>query len=258
MIKVEIVVIDTKPIHHLHLESVASTNDYVKEHYKDFDLAGLSVISASVQTQGRGTKKSSWHSKCPHNIYATFFFETKHSKDLQCLAQLLSLSTAKVITQFGFQPTIKWPNDILIHHKKLGGVLCEINQSNDVSLVVVGIGLNINMPQSALDEIDQPVTSLYVSTGKIFSSQDVLKKIGHEFQKDLSLFLKEGFKPFCELYNSFMVYREFPVFDHKIPIGFSERVSENGFLECRGKKGEIIYISSGSIDIKNAKHWDQE
>ncbi|MCH9630991.1 MAG: Bifunctional ligase/repressor BirA [Chlamydiia bacterium] len=243
-----------KPIHHLHLESIDSTNDYVKTHYEEFDLGRLSLVSATVQNHGRGTKQKSWNSTSPHNIYATFFFETKSEKDLQCLAQLLSLSAAKVIEKFGFCPTIKWPNDILVDHKKLGGVLCEIIHTKDASLVVIGIGLNVNMPKSVLDEIDQPANSLFVSSGKVFSSQDVLKKIGNEFQKDLYVFLEEGFKPFCELYNSYMVYRELPVVENDTPIGFSQRVTDNGFLECRGKKGEISYISSGSIDIRNSKH----
>ncbi|PCI92923.1 biotin--[acetyl-CoA-carboxylase] ligase [Candidatus Aerophobetes bacterium] len=246
--------LEKKPIHHLHLESIDSTNDYVKKHYEEFDLGRLSCVSATMQTSGRGTKQKSWNSTCPHNIYATFFFETHSAKDLQCIAQLLSLSTAKVIEKFGLFPTIKWPNDILIDHKKLGGVLCEIISTNDASLVVIGIGLNVNMPKSVLDEIDQPANSLFVSTGKVFSSRDLLKKIGEEFQKDLYVFLEKGFKPFCAVYNSYMVYRELPVVENEIPIGFSQRVTENGFLECRGKKGEISYISSGSIDIRSSKH----
>lgn len=236
---------------HTHLESVASTNDYVKEHLGDFDLSELNLFSASQQTKGRGTKGSAWHSSTPHNIYATFFFETKSKKDLQCLAQLLSLSTAKVLEGFDLRPTIKWPNDLMLDHKKIGGILCEIQNIQDTCVVILGIGLNVNMPTSALDEIDQPATSLFVATGKVFSSKDLLEKVAKAFQKDLKLFLKEGFSPFCEQYNGFMVYRDFPVYENEVSLGFSQKVTENGFLECRGKKGDISYISSGSIQIRS-------
>ena len=79
-----------------------------------------------------------------------------------------------MLESFGFHTSLKWPNDILLSEKKIAGLLCETTAFSDLICVVLGIGLNVNMPIDLLNKIDRPATSLYAESGKSF---DVEKTI---------------------------------------------------------------------------------
>lgn len=236
----------------MHLDKTTSTNDFVKEQYQNFDTSHLCAISASMQTKGRGTGKKNWHSECQGNLYASFFFQADEIKDIACLAHLTSYSCAEILQSLHLKPSIKWPNDLLLHHKKIGGILCEILALENTSLVILGIGLNINMPKKTLEEIDQPATSLLAETGKIFSVKTILKELGLVLQKNLSLFLEKGFAPFYDAYNALMIYKGFPVKDlsGKL-IGTSSSVTKEGLLEIKAENHKLKTISSGSIELRD-------
>lgn len=241
-----------KELLHIHLDKTTSTNDFVKENYQSFATHHLCVVSASLQTKGRGTGKKSWHSECQGNLYASFFFKAALIKDVSCLAHLCSLSCAKVLQSLDLDPKIKWPNDLLLHHKKIGGILCEILPVEGGYLVILGIGLNVNMPKKTLEEIDQPATSLLAETGKIFSVKSLLKEIGQNLQSNLSVFLEKGFDPFYQTFSDLMIYKGFPVKDASGKlIGISLGVTRDGLLEIKAENHTIKKIANGSIELRD-------
>lgn len=241
------------PIIHHHLESIDSTNTWVKTHYKSFDLKRLHLISASKQTHGRGTHGKTWHSPKDVNIYATLFFSLPKENLYQTLAQLLSLCIAKSLSSLNFTPTIKWPNDLLLDEKKVCGILCEITTLSDEVLIILGFGLNVNMTKEDCNRVNQPTTSLLVSSDTSWPIESLLESITSSFQKHLTLYLLEGFAPFHEEYNSYMVYRNYPVSFNGELLGISQTVNVNGELLVRTPLGELKTFSYGSItlDIKN-------
>lgn len=237
------------PIIYHHLECVDSTNTWVKIHNKSFDLKRLHVISASQQTQGKGTHGKVWHSPKDVNIYATFFFALPKGNSYQTLAQLLSLSIAKTLSSLDFKPTIKWPNDLLLDEKKICGILCEISSLSEELLVALGFGLNVNMLQSDCDSINQPTSSLLISCGKSFSIQELLETIAISFQKDLLLYIAEGFTPFYEHYNCYMTYKDYPVFFNGKLLGTSQSVNAKGELIVKTSSIELKAFPYGSIKL---------
>jgi len=108
----------------------------------------------------------------------------------------MTASVACVLLEMGFNPKIKWPNDIQLNGKKICGVLCElIFQGEEVS-VILGVGLNVNMELADLQEINQPATSLKIESGLTWDKAIILKKIQKQFERDLDKFKKNGFDPF--------------------------------------------------------------
>lgn len=238
------------PVLIYHYESLDSTNTFVKLHYKNYDLKRLNLISASEQTQGKGSYGKSWLSPKEMNIYASFFFAlTPSSLNLCNLAQLLSLTLARQLTILGFHPTIKWPNDLLLQDHKVSGILCEILPIDHQILVILGYGLNVNMPKSLCEEIDQPTTSLFISSGQILNIEKLLNKLANAFQKDLIVYLQKDFAYFYEEYNTYMVYQNKPVFLQNQYLGLSKHVNPKGKLEIITPENAVESISNGSIKL---------
>lgn len=187
---------------HIHFEQIDSTNTWAKMHPDQWAPFGVTLITASSQTAGRGRFKRQWVSPPYVNIYATFCFWLEPQRiDLGHIPQLLALTTTQMLEKYGFSPAIKWPNDLLIQGKKVAGILCETIVEQEKRGIVCGIGLNVNMPLEILNQIDRPATSLLVEKGKAFEVVEILDRLQHHFLEALGKFLHQGFAPFFPLFQ---------------------------------------------------------
>ena len=240
-----------KKVIQIHLEQVDSTNTWVKEHYKNFDHSHITRITADEQVKGRGRFNREWISPKGGNIYLTYFFTTpKGEMDLNNLAQILSLSIAKLLDKEGLKPQIKWPNDVLINGKKIAGILCETLDLGEHFGVILGIGINVNMDQETLDAIDQPATSLRIETEKPLSKESLINTLEAFFLEDLRLYQQEGFNPFYKIYEDLLTHKGKPITleqnGHFI-TGTLHSLNPDGRLNLLLPSGEIKTFSSGEI-----------
>lgn len=233
----------------LHFDSLGSTNQWSKENYKDFDPKTLTIVMADHQTAGRGRNSRTWLSPEKLNIYATFtFFIEKGRNDLFNITQVAALSVVKTLEGLGFHPQLKWPNDIQLNKKKISGVLCEVISEENRQIVMVGIGLNINMPAEMLAEVNQPATSLLNESGKEFQVPQVMASLQTHFVQDLELFLQEGFRQFLAEYRKKILHKKGDNLVINSQKGTFQAVDNDGALvlllqNCREQKfyaGEII------------------
>ena len=105
------------------------------------------VVLAEEQTAGRGRAGHKWHSERAAGIYVTLLLRPRlapvQAPLLTMMAGLSAHSAVQAVT--GLQVDLKWPNDLLIRGKKIGGILTEMHaEPNQVRFVIVGIGLNVN------------------------------------------------------------------------------------------------------------------
>lgn len=117
----------------------------------------LHICLAEQQTQGRGRRGRQWFSPYGANLYLSILkiFNLTMS-EVSGLSILTALAVVKVLNQQGIKAGLKWPNDIYYQNKKLGGILLEVTgQPSGPVKVVMGIGLNIKMPEQAETQIDQ-------------------------------------------------------------------------------------------------------
>ncbi|QVL57562.1 MAG: biotin--[acetyl-CoA-carboxylase] ligase [Simkaniaceae bacterium] len=235
----------------VHLEKVNSTNTYAKENYSHFDLSEMTRITADEQTAGRGRFNRSWVSPKGENIYMTYFFTSdKNVMDLNNLAQILSLSITKLLNKIGLSPHIKWPNDVLVNGKKIAGILCETIDLHEKFGVVLGTGINVNMPKDALDQIDQPATSLFVELGEKQELDSLIKRLEGYFLEDYHLYKRDGFKPFYMSYDALLTHKGKPISlkqNEHVISGVLHSLNPDGRLNILLDNGEIQTLSSGEI-----------
>ncbi len=154
------------------LESVDSTNAWVKRQIAsralDVEKDTLVVVSTQKQTAGRGRWARAWISPPGKNGCLTLVLRSEAAAF--CLSQLTTLVLQKLLSRFGIDAHIKWPNDLHVAGKKISGILLERIEH----YTLIGIGLNINMNEEELQQVDQAATSIAVETKQ---PQDVLKII---------------------------------------------------------------------------------
>lgn len=216
-------------IKRVYLSTVGSTNTWAKEHVDELDCDALTVITAEEQTAGRGRFKRVWVSPKGCNLYVTYVFFVKNLEiPLGNLPQVLALSAYKAIEN---GVSIKWPNDLVIGNKKLGGILCEVVEAKNSYAIVIGLGVNINMPLSLLEGIDRPATSLIMEPEETLNLKEEIHKT---FATDLFHFLNQGFDPFLSLFREALIHKrgdliKFSNFQKTIEGRF-DQVNDDGSL----------------------------
>jgi len=154
-----------KEINYIHLKQVGSTNQWVKDNIDQLDSGKLNCIFADSQTKGRGTKGRPWISP-EGNVYCSLAFISE--KEPLELLILLAKCTADL---FGLE--VRGKNDLFLNNKKIGGILAEVCSP----FIILGLGLNINLEESFLNNIDQPATSFFIETGIKNSPSNITKTI---------------------------------------------------------------------------------
>jgi BirA family biotin operon repressor/biotin-[acetyl-CoA-carboxylase] ligase len=136
----------------VYFDSITSTMDTALQ----LGLKGASdgtLIIAESQTKGRGRLGRNWFSPKYKGIYISLILRPEALPgSVSILTLLAGVSIVEAVKEFtGISCEIKWPNDIIIRHKKLGGILTELNAEMDkVNFVVIGMGLNVNNDKSGL------------------------------------------------------------------------------------------------------------
>ena len=236
-----------KKIH--YFDYLASTMDSAMQLGMDGAPSG-SVVLAESQIKGRGRLGRSWISPKYKGIYLSLILRPKI---LPAACPILTLMSAVSICEaikevVNLDAQIKWPNDLLIHHKKIAGILTEMNAEVDkVNFVVIGIGLNVNNDKKSLIA---GATSLREQQGeeinRVVLLQDILRKL-----EDNYLLLEE--KGEGEIINK---WRNFTLtlgtrvkvdYQHKHIEGQAIDIDSDGALLIRKDSGLIQKISSGDV-----------
>lgn len=148
------------------------------------------VVVAERQTAGRGRLGRRWFSPSGENLYCSVILRPTPAPDrmaewLSWAPLISAVAAARAVqTVSGLSPSLKWPNDILVGHRKLGGVLCESNGSHTHgTFVVVGIGLNVNTKREDFpDELRAIATSLAAEAGHSFNRAVLLAALLAELE----------------------------------------------------------------------------
>jgi len=234
-----------------HFNSIESTNTWAKLNAHEFQQDKITLVTADEQTAGRGRFKRRWESPPKQNIYATFcFFVDKYSNEIGNIPQVLALSASAALRRLHVDPMLKWPNDLLLSGKKIGGILAETT-TLDKLCVIIGIGLNINMPFETLMLIDRPATSLLVETKTSFNPEEILSDLTLIFKNDLNLFFAKGFAPFLEPYKKSLSADPSKLIhfhdNQKIWKGTFHAINQDGSLALKLNTGQIKTFITGEI-----------
>jgi len=240
------------PLKHFHFETIDSTNTWAKAHCEEFDPVWMTLVTADEQTSGRGRWKRSWLSPKGVSIYATYCFLMEgHRQDFGNIPQILSISAAHILRALDLPVVIKWPNDLILHKKKLGGILCETVSEKRGIWIIVGIGINVNVKQHDLDLIDRPAISLLTATGNPFVIDTLQQALNIRFCKDLAQYMQGGFASYFENYAALSTLSKgdsitVNIYPNKYS-GTFEALQSDGSLIMRARDGSLQTYLSGEI-----------
>ncbi len=164
----------------IHLREVDSTNRLAQAYAKEGEPEGT-VVVADFQAQGRGQGGKHWESEPGQNLTFSLILRPVFLPPAEAgsLSQAVALSVHELVSELieSTDVRIKWPNDILVEHKKICGILIE-NQLEGQKLksTIVGIGLNVNQLFFG-DGLNYPPTSLALGKGHPFEVKAVLTRL---------------------------------------------------------------------------------
>jgi len=138
-------------------DQVASTNDEVLND-RPQKRGQFNVCIANQQTAGRGRNGKVWQSPPDANIYISIgvALDSNLVKKLNGVSLACGVALSRLLESLDVKVGLKWPNDILVENKKLAGILVETRIQSDQIYIVVGVGLNVKMPEQYANDIDQP------------------------------------------------------------------------------------------------------
>jgi len=156
------------------------------------------VLLAEWQTAGRGRFDRKWSSAPGAGLTFSVLWRFDKGTSLAGLSLVVGLAVADALRVLGLREVrLKWPNDVLVRRRKLAGVLTEIRGDMlGPCAAVIGIGLNVRLPQATIDAIDQPVTDLARSGLDNLDRNSILAAVLSGLASALERFGREGFAPF--------------------------------------------------------------
>jgi BirA family biotin operon repressor/biotin-[acetyl-CoA-carboxylase] ligase len=211
------------------------------------------VILAEEQSAGRGRAGRSWHSERAAGIYVTLLLRPKISPmQAPLLTMMAGLSAHTAIqAQTGLQLDLKWPNDLVLNGKKLGGILTEMHADTSlVRFVIVGIGINVNQEKFP-GELNAIATSLHAETGKNQARLELLARLLREFESDYNRFLREGAASVTERFSkasSYAVGKKVRVTNGAESFtGVTAGLAPEGLLQVERADGKIVMVIAGDV-----------
>ena len=235
-----------------HFFKVDSTNRVALELGHAGEPEGA-VILGEEQTAGRGRAGRGWHSERAAGIYVTLLLRPKLAPvQAPLLTMMAGLSAHTAIqAQTGLAVDLKWPNDLLIGGKKVGGILTEMHaEPGQVRFVIVGIGLNVNQ-EKFLAELAGSATSLRVASGRPQSRLELLVRLLREFERDYNDFLSEGPAAVIERFTQVSSYaqgKRVRVSNGKESFtGTTAGLGPEGLLQVKRDSGQVTTVIAGDV-----------
>lgn len=177
----------------LYLDTVDSTNTRAKKEALE-GAADHTVVIADCQTAGRGRRGRSFDSARGQGIFLSLILRPEFGPDRASMLTLVAgLSVRRALSeQTGLAAQIKWPNDLVIHGRKLCGILTEMSAKPDgIAYLVVGIGVNVNQKEFP-EELKSVATSVFQESGKDFDRVLLIEEILRWFDYYYEQFVRAG------------------------------------------------------------------
>lgn len=213
------------------------------------------LVVAEQQTAGKGRRGRGWESSVGSGIYLTLVLKPDiNPNNASMLTLVAALAVARAITEVtGEAAQIKWPNDIVMHGKKVCGILTEMSAQFDyISHIVIGIGINVHN-ESFPEEIAHMAGSLQTECGKSFHRADIIEKLLEHFETYYEIFLEtEDLSGLQKEYNSMLVnmHAGVKVLDPKDTFeGKAMGITKRGELIVDTWESRKL-VSSGEVSVR--------
>jgi BirA family transcriptional regulator, biotin operon repressor / biotin---[acetyl-CoA-carboxylase] ligase len=238
-----------------YAETTASTNQTAKEMAAGGAPEGTLVV-AEGQTRGRGRLERGWFSPPAGGLYASLILRPALPPvEAHHLVLLAAVAVAEALLgATGLKVSVKWPNDLMAGGRKIAGILTEAaTQMDAVDYVVIGLGLNVNIPPERFPEELRPAaTSLLAQTGRVTSRALLMRRILESLEASYDAFREGGFAPIRTRWMSLMDMEGARVSIRTMAGRYTGEVSDfdpDGFLILRDETGTERRFCSGDVTL---------
>lgn len=218
-------------------------------------LENGTVVYTDCQTGGKGTKGRSWEIAPGDAIAFSFVLKNCQPQDLSFLPLICGLAEIVLFQKLSVSDAgIKWPNDIVVHQKKVSGILCESTIEGSSIHVVCGIGINLHQTQNKFEQQQLTyATSLWLETQKNYTMEEILSGYLEEFNQLWKQYQKLGFvEGILPQYQKHCITlgKQVRVLFHQVEKqGKAVAISDTGQLICE-IDGKQQYIHHGEASIR--------
>lgn len=237
-------------------KKVDSTND-IAYSLAERGVKEGTVVLADEQAKGKGRHGRSWSSPPRSGIYLSSILRPNIApNEIPKITLLAAVAVARAIREISpLNALIKWPNDILINHKKICGILTEMKAEQDrVDFVVLGIGINVNTKSKDLPKGASSLKEEMRHTGKdeAISRIELTKKILEKLEEEYLLLDKKGFKSVIKEWkhlSAMLGSRVKVALQTRTIEGQAHDIDPDGALVVRLESGVLEKISSGDVMV---------
>ena len=232
---------------------IDSTNLWIKRLAKEGAPEGTLAL-AEFQSAGRGRLGRSWEVPEGTSVMMSILLRPKFEPQYApMLTLVMGMAVAKAVKKLGFDVSIKWPNDVVVSHKKICGILTEMGvRDGKIDYAVIGVGINVNIKEFP-EEMADKATSLYLESGKEFDRSQIPGLVMEAFEK-----YYEKFAATCDLsglkeeYESILANYNQPVrVLAKEPYeGVARGITDGGELLVEKTDGTIVAVSAGEVSVR--------
>ena len=230
-----------------------STNLWIKRLAKEGAPEGTLAL-AEFQSAGRGRLGRSWEVPEGTSVMMSILLRPKFEPQYApMLTLVMGMAVAKAVKKFGFDVSIKWPNDVVVSHKKICGILTEMGvRDGKIDYAVIGVGINVNIREFP-EEMADKATSLYLESGREFDRSQIPGLVMEAFEE-----YYEKFAATCDLsglkeeYESILANYNQPVrVLAKEPYeGVARGITDGGELLVEKTDGTIVTVSAGEVSVR--------
>ncbi|CAB0151906.1 Bifunctional ligase/repressor BirA [Pseudidiomarina piscicola] len=235
---------------------VTSSNDVLRQRLNEQSSleAGYAVL-AEAQTAGRGRRGKSWYSPFASNLYVSMYWPLEHGMaGAMGLSIAIGTALASTLSEEGVADVeLKWPNDVLVKGKKLAGILIELEgQAIDSAHAIIGVGINLNMPEWLASPIEQPWTDVATEINGPVVRNRLAARLLESLRQALTRYDADGLGSFIEQWQRFDSLEGKAVrllFGEKSIAGTAVGIAEDGSLLVN-VDGQVKRFHAGEVSLR--------
>jgi BirA family biotin operon repressor/biotin-[acetyl-CoA-carboxylase] ligase len=242
------------PVQLLVHDQLDSTNRWLMQQAAS-GAAHLSCAVTSHQTHGRGRRGRVWQSALGNSLTFSLLwrFDTGAAA-LSGLSLAVGLALGQAFAEMGVTVALKWPNDVLVEYRKLAGILIELQGDMEgPSAAVIGVGINLRLPERMRAQIDQAAIDLQSLQAEPVDANVVLGIVLKHMLLVITRFEQQGFAALAAEWQAMHVYHHQPVRllmpDATERHGVVAGIAEDGSLLVTTEAGEQRF-TSGEISLR--------
>ena len=198
-------------------DQLPSSNAYLRERFEQ-GAGHAEVCLVELQTAGRGRRGRVWTTPWGQSLMLSVGWRFEAGVNaLEGLSLAVGVVVAQVLEQHGVAPRLKWPNDILLPQRdsdelgKLAGILVEVTgDAAGPCEVVIGMGMNLSLPEAMRDAIEQPVAALFDDLPSLSRNQLAADVVAGLLAM-LAGFEQQGFASWRAAWNERHAYADQPI-----------------------------------------------